>query len=161
MRKTCKRCSLGFYASHGNQKLCATCRMGRPASLRRGVTRTFGERRCARCWREFVAVAENQRFCSPRCRWLARQRDEAKYASPAHRGTRKRLAPIVAQGWVRCARGAACKRAELVDGEFVGGFIEPGERWHLGHPDGEASAVRSTSLQLGGTLAPPLERMTW
>ena len=47
-------------------------------------------------------------------------------------------APAVASGMVRCARGAACRRAELVDGVLVGGFIEPGERWHLGHPDGES-----------------------
>ena len=46
--------------------------------------------------------------------------------------------PIVATGLVRCARGGACRRAELVDGELVGGFILPTERWHLGHPDGES-----------------------
>ena len=130
--------------------------MRRPVSLRRGVTRTFGERRCARCWREFQAVAENQRFCSPRCRWLARQRDEAKYARPAHRGTRKRLAPIVAQGWVRCARGAACRRAEFVDGALLGGFIEPGEAWHLGHPDGESvGGPEHVALQYRRPFAPP------
>jgi hypothetical protein len=39
---------------------------------------------------------------------------------------------------VRCARGADCRRAELVDGELVGGFILPTERWHLGHPDPES-----------------------
>ena len=103
-----------------------------------GVRLRYGQRQCDRCWREFVALAEHQRFCSPRCRWLARGRDEAKYASPVHRGTRKRLEPVVASGLVRCARGAACKRAEFVDGELVGGFIEPGEAWHLGHPDGES-----------------------
>jgi hypothetical protein len=138
VRTTCSRCSKDFFASHGNQTICGSCKVGRPAGLRRGVTRTFGQRRCDRCWREFVAVAEHQRFCSPRCRWLARRRDEAKYARPEHRGTRKRLAPLVAQGWVRCARGAACKRAEPVGGELVGGVIRPGERWHLGHPDGES-----------------------
>ena len=50
---------------------------------------------------------------------------------------RRRLTTAVATGRVRCARGAACKRAEYVDGELVGGFILPTERWHLGHPDGE------------------------
>jgi hypothetical protein len=64
--------------------------MGRPAGLRRGVVRTLGKRHCDRCWREFVAVAEHQRYCSPRCRRLARARDEAKYANLAHRGARKR-----------------------------------------------------------------------
>ena len=61
-----------------------------------------------------------------------------KYATTAHRGTRKRWTPAEASGLVSCARGAACKRAELVDGELVGGFIEPEERWHLGHADGES-----------------------
>ena len=42
------------------------------------------------------------------------------------------------RGWVRCARGGACGRAELVDGELVGGLIRPDEAWHLGHPDGES-----------------------
>ena len=46
--------------------------------------------------------------------------------------------PLVASGTVRCARGAACRRAELVDGVLVGGFIEPTELWHLGHADGES-----------------------
>ena len=117
-----------FYASHGNQSICGTCRTRRPNKLRFGVTRTYGERYCDRCSREFLAVSDNQRFCSPQCRRLGRRREEAKYATTSHRGTRKRWTPIVASGWVRCARGAACKRAELVDGELVGGFIRPGER---------------------------------
>jgi hypothetical protein len=45
---------------------------------------------------------------------------------------------MVAAGLVRCARGAACRRAEWIDGELVGGLIDPGESWHLGHPDGES-----------------------
>lgn len=53
------------------------------------------------------------------------------YANPRHRGTRQAWAPRVATGTVRCARGAACSRAELVDGVLVGGFTRPGERWHL------------------------------
>jgi hypothetical protein len=100
---------------------------------------SFGVRRCDRCWREFEAVAEHQRFCSRRCRYLGRARDDAKYANPTHRGTRRRLAPVVASGLVRCARGAACRRAELIDGELVGGLILPREPWHLGHPDGEST----------------------
>jgi hypothetical protein len=52
--------------------------------------RTFAKRHCDRCWREFVAVAEHQRFCSARCRWLSRSRDETRlYANPIHRGTRQ------------------------------------------------------------------------
>jgi hypothetical protein len=137
--KTCKRCSRGFYASHGNQTLCSGCKTGRSATFRRGVTPTYGVRRCDRCWREYVAVAENQRYCSPRCKSLMRQPEaRRKYANPAHRGGRNRWALIVATGVVRCARGPACRRAELLDGELVGGFILPTERWHLGHPDGES-----------------------
>ena len=138
MLKTCSRCSLGFHAGHGNQKLCGTCRSRRPASLRRGVTLTFGLRRCDCCWREFLAVAVNQRFCSAYCRRIARAGAERKYARPEHRRTRRRWRPLVASGTVRCARGAACRRAELVDGVLVGGFIEPTELWHLGHADGES-----------------------
>ena len=136
--KQFSRCSLGFYPHHGNQTLCATCKAGSPKGLRRRVTRTFGLRRCDRCWREYQAVTEHQRYCSSRCRGLARARDERKYARPEHRGTRRSLSPVVASGWVRCARGAACRHAEYVDGELAGGFILPGEKWHLGHPDGES-----------------------
>ncbi len=57
---------------------------------------------------------------------------------------------------MRCARGAACKRAEFVDGELVGGFIGPGERWHLGHPDGESvGGPEHVAMQHVGTRAPP------
>jgi hypothetical protein len=52
-----------------------------------------------------------------------------------HRAMRKRWAWLVASGGVRCARGAACRFA--VNG--LGGFIQPGQRWDLGHPDGESA----------------------
>ena len=136
--KPCSRCSRGFYPSHGNQTVCAGCKAARPTELRAGVTRTFGLRNCALCWREFVAVSENQKFCTRRCLHRARKRDDAKYARPEHRGARARWAPAVASGMVRCHRGAACRRAEWVDGVLTGGIIEPGEPWHLGHADGEA-----------------------
>ena len=45
---------------------------------------------------------------------------------------------MVARGDVRCARGSACSRSELVDGRMVGGLIDPLEPWHLGHADGES-----------------------
>jgi hypothetical protein len=127
--KSCSRCSRGFFPAPGNSTLCGSCKAGRREELRlrRGVTRTFGERRCDRCWREFVAVAENQRYCSARCKSLARRRDDAKYARPEHRGARRVWAGVVAGGSVRCARGAACRRREFVDGQLVGGFIDPGE----------------------------------
>jgi hypothetical protein len=52
-----------------------------------------------------------------------------------HQTTRARLVPVVAGGTVRCARGAACRYAEVVDGVMVGGLIRAGERWDLGHAD--------------------------
>ena len=160
MKKTCSRCSLGFFARHGNQRLCPGCKVGRPAGLRRGVTLDFGQRRCDHCGNDFSAIAVNQRFCSRRCVRLWREAEEAKYTCPEHRGRRRRLAPVVAQGRVRCARGAACKRAEFVDGELVGGYISPSERWHLGHPDGESvGGPEHESLQRGGTVASPSAAM--
>src|SRR5687768_6568577 len=96
-------------------------------------------RRCRRCQREYTATAEHQRYCSDYCRHRIRARlTTAKYANPVHRGRRKAFEPIVATGTVRCARGAACEQAELLDGFYVGGFIRPGEGWDLGHPDGES-----------------------
>ena len=54
--------------------------------FRRGVTPTYGVRHCDRCWREYVAVAENQRYCSARCKSLMRLRDDRrKYANTAPR----------------------------------------------------------------------------
>jgi hypothetical protein len=41
-------------------------------------------------------------------------------------------------GGVRCARGAYCEYAELIDGLLVGGLIHAGEAWDVGHPDGES-----------------------
>ena len=52
-----------------------------------------------------------------------------------HRLTRRLAAPFVASGVVRCARGAECRFAEWVAGELVGGIIEPGSPWDLGHDD--------------------------
>ena len=83
----------------GTSRICGTCRAHRPTKLRFGVTRTFGERLVrlaagATSW----PIAVNQRFCSAACRRLGRRRAEAVYATTAHRGTRKRLAPTVASG---------------------------------------------------------------
>ena len=136
--KSCSRCSRTFRAYHGNQKLCGECRKARP-KFRRPRQRTFGLRHCLRCAREYLATAEHQRYCSDYCRHRVRARlTRARYANPVHRGRRKSLEPVVATGRVRCARGAACDRAELVDGFYVGGLIHAGERWDLGHADGES-----------------------
>ena len=137
--KPCSRCSSLFRAYHGNQTLCGECRKARP-KFRRRRQRTFGLRNCNRCRREYLATAAHQRYCSDYCRHRVRARlTTARYANPVHRGRRKSLEAVVASGRVRCARGAACERAELVDGYYVGGFIEPGERWDLGHADGESA----------------------
>lgn len=56
-----------------------------------------------------------------------------------HQTIRARWTPKVAAGRVRCARGPACKRAELVDGQVVGGLILPTEPWDLGHDDHDRS----------------------
>lgn len=139
--RPCKRCSTPFRVIHGNMRLCEACRSGRPSSLRPGVTRTFGVRRCDVCWREFTALAENQRYCGSRCKGQVRVGiDRRRYANPQHRGARKRWVPVVATGRVRCRRGSSCKFAEFIDGQFVGGLIPPG-RFHLGHFDGEGDPV--------------------
>lgn len=112
--------------------------------MRPGVTAVHGLRECAVCSREFMALSMNARYCSPRCKGLVRLGvDRRKYANPQHRGARRRWEPIVATGTVRCRRGSGCRFAEWVDGELVGGVIEPGTPWHLGHPDGEGQPVVS------------------
>jgi hypothetical protein len=135
---SCRRCSRMFRPSHGNQRNCGRCRArGRPPVLGRV---SFGLRRCDCCGATFEAFADHARFCGPWCQRRARARkDRVLYANPAHRGARRRWAPAVASGQVRCARGEACRRAEVVDGERLGGLILPTERWHLGHVDEESS----------------------
>jgi hypothetical protein len=134
--RSCSRCGGGFYVSHGNQKLCGTCRAARRRAGRVYGRVSHGLRRCGFCRREFEALAAHARYCSRRCCDLARKPIDAKYAQPEHRNGRRALAPAVATGRVRCARGAACKWAEWVDGELVGGYIRG--PWDLGHPDGES-----------------------
>jgi hypothetical protein len=134
--RRCSRCGGGFYVSHGNQKLCGSCRAARRAAGRIFGRVSFGLRRCDFCGHEFEALASHARYCSQRCCDLARKPVDRKYARPERRGTRRRLAPVVATGRVRCARGAACKFREYVDGELVGGYIRG--PWDLGHADGES-----------------------
>jgi hypothetical protein len=54
--------------------------------------------------------------------------------SARHRRLRRQLAPAVAAGKVRCARGADCVFAV----GSVAGLIKPGEAWHLDHRDDDA-----------------------
>jgi hypothetical protein len=76
--------------------------------------------------------------------------------------TRKGWEFAVAGGRIRCARGAACKFAEVVDGRKVGGFIAPDTAWDLGHPDGEstggpehAACNRAAPSRLAAKKKPP------
>lgn len=135
-RRPCGRCGKLFTPIHGNQKVCGGCRAR--SAWKPATGTTYGERWCDLCGSRFVAQAHNARYCSKRCQLAARKpRDRVLYHNPRHRGARHRWTPIVATGTVRCARGAACRYAETVDGRLVGGFIRPGEPWHLGHRDEE------------------------
>ena len=122
--KPCSRCGLLFRAYHGNQLYCGSCRQKRSFRPRSSSTPALGVRICAFCRMPYQARAENQRYCSKRCKGRAKPAAmSAKYARPSHRLGRKALKPAVATGLVRCARGEACKFREWVDGELVGGFI--------------------------------------
>ena len=137
--KLCSRCGQLFRAFHGNQRYCGTCRSRRTrtGNHRYTTSTSFGERVCAFCRRPFEARAENQKFCRQRCKDRAKPAAvKAKYARPSHRLGRRAWTHAVASGFVRCGRGEACKFAELVDGELVGGFIRG--PWDLGHADGES-----------------------
>lgn len=50
-----------------------------------------------------------------------------------HNRARRAVAAVVASGRVRCGRGADCFWAE----NGLGGFILPGQKWDLGHMDGD------------------------
>jgi hypothetical protein len=45
----------------------------------------------------------------------------------------------VATGTVRCGRGSNCRHAELIDGQLIGGLIQPDDAWDLGHDDHDRS----------------------
>jgi hypothetical protein len=109
--------------------------------MKLGSRRFVPEQRvCVRCGRAYVARAAHARYCSARCRSRTKERvAAARYWNPGHRGRRAAWRPAVEAGRVRCARGAACSRAEVVDGVLVGGLIRPGEPWDLGHADGESA----------------------
>ncbi len=52
-----------------------------------------------------------------------------------HNNVRLEVAPYVNAGMARCARGEGCLVAEEVNGVWLGGVIEPGTPWDLGHDD--------------------------
>lgn len=56
-----------------------------------------------------------------------------------HQGLRRKVKRHVDAGGVRCARGASCFYAEDVGGVMVGGIIQPGQEWDLGHDDTDRS----------------------
>jgi len=131
--KECERCGRRFFPRSNRQRFCRPeCRFARRPGVQPIV---FGVRLCAGCGNGFAATAELQKFCSPGCRYRARRRDEAELYGRDHQHSRVRWAPLVAGGSVRCARGAACRFA--VNG--LGGFIVRGQRWDLGHADGESA----------------------
>ena len=147
-----------FYAGHGNQSVCGSCKASRPAGLLWRVPFFLGQRRCDHCWRPVRRPSRSTRGSARRgAGGSGGNTPNATYrTAQSIAGARRRLVPLVAQGWVRCARGAACKRVELIDGSVGGGPIEPGERWHLGHPVARSvRRCRTRRLQHGGSLAPP------
>lgn len=134
----CSKCSRGFYAYHGNQTLCSSCKAARkPAQW--WQVEAYGKRECARCRREFQPLSANQKFCSRRCKELVRAPEiRRRYIVSSHRRSRQIVAPAVASGLVRCARGSHCKYAEWLDGVLLGGFIQVGQLWDMGHADSES-----------------------
>jgi hypothetical protein len=117
---------------HGNRVYCNPgCRRPRPVRAKWVASRS---RSCELCGVEYVPRVWHQKFCSPVCGERVRDAvGRVKYRDQQRRRAvwRRR----VACGSVRCARGTACRFA---DGE-LGGFIEPGQLWDLGHADGESA----------------------
>ena len=137
IRRVCA-CGAAFYARSGKQKFCSLgCPARRGSRPSKFAALDVPERWCERCGRPFVPRALNQRFCSKGCRYAARRYPSQRYDG-LHKRRRAIAAELVAEGDVRCARGAGCRFAELVDGVLVGGLILPWQRWDLGHPDGQS-----------------------
>jgi predicted nucleic acid-binding Zn ribbon protein len=124
-RRRCQKCGREYAPKNGNQRFCsAFCRENWRAARASGRA-PCGDRICAGCGRTYPAQNMQQRFCSSRCRERTRVRmPTAKYGH-RHQQLRKRLAPALAAGGVRCAR--------------CGEPILPGEPWDLGHVDGSAT----------------------
>ena len=91
---------------------------------------------CAICGRRFLARSANAKYClKHRRRKKRRTALERMRYGWHHQQQRVAWRARVATGTVRCARGPACFRSELVEGVLVGGFIRPGEPWDLDHAD--------------------------
>lgn len=143
--RVCDGCGRDYVPRSGKQRFCSLVCPGRgvPDRPRGYVPSLKGSRMPARvcdrpgCGRSFQPRVANHRFCSELCRELVRRPlERVQYAR--QKRSRAGWAPLVRSGQVRCARGAACRFSELVDGRRVGGLIHPGEVWQLGHPDGES-----------------------
>lgn len=141
--RVCDGCGREYSPRSGKQRFCSLRCPGRgvPDRPRGFVPSRWPERECARpgCDRRFVPKVQNQTFCCEVCRLVARRPLQRLLYGEGHVARRRRWRPVVAAGGVRCARGAACRFAAFVDGQLVGGFIRPGQRWDLGHPDGEST----------------------
>jgi hypothetical protein len=138
--RVCEGCGRPYSPKSGKQRFCALrCpARGVPAEPRGFVPslRRLPERECARpgCGRWFVPTVGTQRFCCQLCRLVARRPVE-RLLYKGQQARRRRWRAAVATGGVRCARGTACRFAE----SGLGGFILPGQRWDLGHADGESA----------------------
>jgi hypothetical protein len=137
--RVCDGCGREYSPKSGKQRFCSLRCPGRgvPDRPRGFVPLRWPERECVRpgCGQRFVPKVENQTFCCEVCRLVARRPLQQLLYDMGHQARRRRWRTAVAAGGVRCARGAACRFAE---GE-LGGFIRPGQRWDLGHPDGESA----------------------
>lgn len=149
--KACQRCGRPFRAMHGNRRYCGPgCRRPRGPAQRFVATET---RSCDLCGTSYLPHVWHQRFCSAACGVRARDAiDRVKYRDQQRR--RNVWRARVATGQVRCRRGASCRFAEWVDGELVGGLIQVGQKWHLGHFDGEGLPLTAPEHAVCNTSAP-------
>jgi hypothetical protein len=87
----------------------------RPVSPYYGRKRPGLVRACDQCRRPFAARNEKHRFCSDRCRYRGRKRNEALLYGTAHRRLRQIWAPQVAAG-VCCVRGVGGRSSRGTSG---------------------------------------------
>jgi hypothetical protein len=122
--KRCLRCSKGFYPSHGNQRLRASCRASRRGGGRIFGRVAFGVRRCDYCRREFEAYASHARFCSRRssstCRGSALRSTRLQCWWGLKRCPLRRAAPSTRRGAATASSGAT-SRARSADSRDSGG----------------------------------------